>query len=105
MSKPWRVHDEVDEEVVHAFGVGELRKKGLGRALLAEYEMTYAGLRDGTIVWSPEPEVPRTMRIIRARLHRFKYVLIFVEKDDVYEIISFMHLHRQPQYWMSRLAR
>jgi hypothetical protein len=25
MSKPWRVHDEVDEEVVHAFGVGELQ--------------------------------------------------------------------------------
>jgi hypothetical protein len=103
MSKPWRVRDEVDDEVEHAFGYRELRKKGEGRALFADYEATYAALRAGQMEWSPEPDVPREMRIFRVRLRRFKYILIFVERDHEYEVICFMHLHREPRYWMSRV--
>jgi hypothetical protein len=103
MTKPWRICDDVDEEVAQAFAYRERRTEGAGRALLEEYEATYAALQAGQIAWSPEPEVPRDMGVFRVRLRRFKYAIVFVERDAAYEVICFMHLHRKPRYWMSRV--
>jgi hypothetical protein len=105
VSKPWRVRDEADEEIELALGKYELERKGLGRALYAEYMRAYAGLQDGTLIATLEPDVPRELRVYRARLRKFRYVIIFTELDDVYEVISFMHQHREPSYWLPRLVK
>ena len=41
----------------------------------------------------------------RARLRRFPYSLVFVERDSLTAIIAIAHDKRRPLYWLARVAR
>ena len=50
----------------------------------------------GAVFDDAEGEVRRYL------IHRFPYALLYGVEGDEIEIISVMHLHRQPGYWRGR---
>lgn len=47
---------------------------------------------------------PGTREVRRRRIHRFPYVIVFVESTTEYVVIAAMHLRRRPGYWLTRLG-
>lgn len=47
--------------------------------------------------------LPSEMGVRRKLLSRFPYAIIFIESSDRVRIISVMHGHRQPAYWLRRI--
>jgi plasmid stabilization system protein ParE len=43
-------------------------------------------------------------RVRRIQLRRFPYAIFYQIRDDDIFIVAIAHMHRQPRYWVDRIA-
>lgn len=85
-------------ELLEAAAYYEACRLGLGRAFLAEVEVTIEKLARSPLRWRKIGG-----RFRRCLLARFPYGVIYaVESEDIF-IAAFMHLKRKPGYWKKRI--
>lgn len=91
-------HPEAESEFLEAIEYYEEREPGLGEDFAVE---VYEAL-DRTVAY-PEawPLVDSDVR--RALVSRFPYGLLYSADGDVLFIVAVMHLHREPDYWKTRV--
>ncbi len=79
----------------------EIQQEGLGDRFKNNVE--YAILR---IVAFPEAFRPLSKRTRRCLVTKFPYGVIYQHRDDSKEIlvVAIAHLHRKPDYWVSRTS-
>ncbi len=65
--------------------------------------LTEIGTSLKQIVSSPQIYHPYTKGTRRRVLARFRYTVIFLEKDDVILMVAIAHAKRRPGYWSKRL--
>ncbi len=104
MRRVWRIREEAEQELAAAVEWYEREHAGLGAALVAEYLATLRWLEEAPSRATPEPRVPRSLKVYRGRLRRFPYAVVFVELPDAYEVQALVHLRRRPGYWLPRLV-
>jgi toxin ParE1/3/4 len=85
-------------EIDDAFHWYEAERAGLGVELRAALRETLNTISEHPSLY---PLVRRDAR--RALLKRFPYAVFFREYPEVIAIFAFMHTHRDPRHWQSRL--
>jgi plasmid stabilization system protein ParE len=91
-------HPDAQAEFISAAQFYERQTEGLGLEFIATIQNAYEGLPE-----SPASGAPFGRRLRRLLVPKFPYGLLYrVEPERIY-IIAVMHLHRQPNYWRSRL--
>ncbi|MFH1115580.1 MAG: type II toxin-antitoxin system RelE/ParE family toxin [Pseudomonadota bacterium] len=91
-------HPEAEAEFLAAIDYYEDRNPGLGLDFAGEVHSTIAGILSFPTAW---PILEDDMR--RSRLHRFPYGVIYSQHKDMIFILAVMHLHRDPDYWKTRV--
>lgn len=71
----------------------------LGQAFLLEVLTVLEQIRQFPNAWHPLS--PNTRR---CRLRRFPYGVVYGTGDDGIIVVALAHLHREPQYWRTRLG-
>lgn len=103
MTKAIRIDAEANDEIEHAIDHYDRERDGLGAELWAELKAAIRALGE------PGPEcgyvlgLPREFGVRRKLLARFPYAIVFVEGDTFVRVLSVMHGHRRPAYWLRRL--
>lgn len=72
----------------------------LGNAFLLEALAVIERIRQYPEGWHPLS--PNTRR---CRLRRFPYGIVYARLEDEIVILAVAHLHREPNYWRSRLSQ
>ena len=98
MSKPVLIEPEAEADILSAYDWYEQQREGLGIdfALCVEAAISVIGERPKSF-----PRVRRNAR--RALIHRFPYLLLFVERTDVIVVVGVFHTSRDPKIWNLRL--
>src|SRR4051812_40712422 len=98
MSKTVIIEPEAEADILHAYDWYELQRPGLGIdfALCVEAALASIGERPRSF-----PKVYRNAR--RVLIHRFPYILIFVERGDLVVVVAVLHGARDPATWKRRL--
>ncbi len=73
---------------------------GLEQRFLDEVDVAGKLIAEHPHAWHPLGEGIR-----RFRLSRFPYGLVYAVESDEVIILAIAHLHREPEYWRSRLQR
>ena len=71
----------------------------LGADFLAQLENSIARILSAPEAWTKQVAGTR-----RCLLHRFPYGVVYRIRLESIEIVSVMHLHRKPDYWIDRLT-
>ncbi|HWO26812.1 MAG TPA: hypothetical protein VNO30_49120 [Kofleriaceae bacterium] len=101
--KTIRIDAEAEEEIAHAIERYENEREGLGFEFWNELSAAMDGLT------APGPECGPVIGLLpelgvrRKLLSRFPYAIVFVEGDTFVRVISVMHGHRRPAYWLRRI--
>ena len=91
-------HPEAEEEFISAIMYYEDRQKRLGEEFARE---VYKAVKEIIIHPRMWPWFDENIR--RRILNRFPYSILYsVDRDEIC-ILAVMHLHRNPDYWKSRL--
>lgn len=91
-------HPEAESELSHAIDYYEERQENLGYDFSLEVYLTIRKILEYPSAW---PVIEGEIR--RCLINRFPFgVLYSMEEDEVF-ILAVMHLHRDPDYWKSRL--
>src|SRR5437016_5009794 len=85
-------------EFVAAIAYYNLQSEGLGYEFAAEVKRT---LR--RIIQYPEAWSALSARTSRCRTSRFPYGIIYQIREETILIVAFMHLHKHPDSWKSRV--
>jgi plasmid stabilization system protein ParE len=92
------IHPEADAEIKAASSNYEALQVGLGHAFLDEVADAFDQIQQHPLAWAI-----LTDHLRRRLLHRFPYGVVYqIEADQIF-VVAVMHLHRQPDYWRSRL--
>ena len=93
-------HRLAAREVREAWEWYEAAQTGLGGQLRTE-------IRDALLQISAFPAAwpEQTQRTRRIRLTRFPYGIVYQVRKDTVFVVAFMHLHRKPDYWISRINK
>ena len=97
--KPVAYHCEADVEVVTTAKYYRCQREDLGRRFL---QALYFVLEEIQQHPGRFPFYDRPMR--SRRIAGFPYRVVYEELDDCIQIISVMHLSREPEYLKSRLS-
>jgi plasmid stabilization system protein ParE len=89
-----------ETELDEAYHWYESQQKNLGFQFLTEID---ASLRK--IAAYPEAFLKITPDIRRCLVKRFPYGILYGIDSDKIIVVAIMHLHRKPDYWLSRLDR
>jgi hypothetical protein len=92
------IHPSASEELEEAKTFYDSKLEGLGNLFLDE---VIRGIE--IINHSPKTWKKFTNTCRRFLLKKFPYAIIYRLKNNTIQIIAFMHLHRKPYYWRSRL--
>ena len=95
--KPVRLRIEAELELLEATLWYESEREGLGFEFDAEVHATLDRVGTGPKQF---PILSRDIR--RAVVDRFPYGIFFVEFEDEISVIGIVHLHRDPEAWLSR---
>jgi plasmid stabilization system protein ParE len=87
------------QELDDAFAWYERQSAGLGYEFLDELDRV---VRRVSVY--PDSCAELTHGLRRALLSRFPYGLVYGRETDLIVIVAVAHLHREPRYWMDRLA-
>ncbi len=87
------------QELDDAFAWYERQSAGLGYEFLDELDRTVHRIKA-----YPDSCAELTPGLRRALLSRFPYGLIYGQETDTIVIVAVAHLHREPRYWIDRLA-
>ena len=98
--KPVEFHPEARVELIESARFYEAQRPGLGRRFAS-------AVRDAA---QRIQTYPSSCRIVeddfrQCRVLRFPYALVYRVRAGRVEIVAVMHLHREPGYRRSRLAR
>lgn len=76
------------------------REAGLGEDLVIEVDRTLA-----TLVEAPQrnPSWREGMPYRKAFVHRFPYVVFYIETTDDVLVLAIAHRKRKPGYWLQRV--
>lgn len=75
------------------------QKSGLGFQFSEEVKNTLK-----RIVQFPEAWPVLSRRARRCRTNKFPYGIIYQIREDMILVVAVMHLHREPDYWKSRIS-
>ena len=93
-------HYESERELESGFLWYEEQVAGLGYAFL---EGVYSAIR--RIKQYPRVGNDFGEEVRRVLIRRFPYCLWYAVEEEVVVIYAVAHLHREPQYWISRLNK
>jgi plasmid stabilization system protein ParE len=94
----YRFHPEAEAEFAEAIDFYEEKERGLGFDFAAEVHSAIERIVAFPSAW---PAVEGDVR--RSLIRRFPYGILYsVEQEGIY-ILAVMHLHRNPEYWKSRI--
>lgn len=91
-------HPEAEEEFEEAIDFYEYRRVGLGFEFASEVYATLGRILSFPKAW---PRIGGEVR--RSLLQRFPYGILYSEEGDTLYVVAVMHLHRDPDYWKSRI--
>jgi toxin ParE1/3/4 len=91
-------HPEAAKELDAAAEFYEQRVSGLGIDLRKEVESAARQIQANSLRWMPYSK--RTRRFL---IHRFSYLIIFIELADKIIIVAVAHGSRRPGYWHGRI--
>lgn len=103
MTKTWRFHPEVAEEVEATARWYEKERLGLGVDFALTVNAVIATLKEMPSLGSPIRDTTANRQIRRVFLPRFPHAIVFVERDSEYFVLAVPHLRRDPDYWRARL--
>jgi len=103
MKKPVRIDPEAEEEIAHAIDRYDKEREGLGFEFWNELSTAIDALEDPGPECGPVIGLPRELSVRRKLLSRFPYAIVFVEGASAIRILSVMHGHRRPAYWLRRI--
>lgn len=91
-------HPAAEAEFLESVGYYESRVKGLGGALIEEFEGLARLISESPKAWqiTLEPEIRS------AHLRRFPLSIIYRETPDSFQVLAVAHDRRRPQYWIGR---
>lgn len=93
-----RFRPEAAAEYLGAIRFYEARRRGLGAALIADFEHAVALAVERPLAWR---QVHPT-GIRRLGLARFPYSVFYQPLAEGIEITAFAHHRQRPQYWLAR---
>ena len=96
--KTLRIRSEAHEEIHSAFECYFQRSPRAADAFLAEVDASLA-----QIVSHPPLHPRYTKNTRRCILEKFKYSVVFQEKDDIVLVIALAHAKRRFGYWQGRI--
>ena len=96
--KPIIVHSQAREELDEAMAHYETRQEGLGLDLQAEVEWTLEKIRENPQLGSPYKASDYRFWIV----HRFHYVVFYLELDESIWVAAIAHGSKRPDYWRRR---
>ncbi len=103
MKKAIRIDAEAEEEIAHAIERYEKEREGLGFEFWEELSTAIDSLEEPGPECGPVIGLPRELDVRRKLLSRFPYAVVFVERATFVRVISVMHGHRRPAYWLRRI--
>lgn len=103
MTKVVRIDAEAEEEIGQAIERYEHEREGLGAAFWSELSDALDRLETPGHECGPVLGLPPELGVRRKLLARFPYAIVFIEADTVVRVISVMHGHRRPAYWLRRV--
>ncbi len=103
MSKLLRIDGEAEEEIASAIDRYDREREGLGNAFWSELSDALDTLAVPGPECGPVIGLPPELGVRRKLLSRFPYSIVFVEGERAVRVISVMHGHRRPSYWLRRL--
>lgn len=92
-------HPEAEGEFAHAVAFYEAHYEGLGLDFAAEVSDAINRALIMPLAWMQVEEGVR-----RVLVHRFPFAVMYSEHNDGMFILAVMHLRREPNYWMHRIA-
>jgi toxin ParE1/3/4 len=92
-------HPKADREVMEAAVFYETQRIGLGSEFIAEIDAGLLQIQKNPLIW-------RRVRghLRRYLLRRFPYGIIYHASAETLFILVVMHLRREPDYWLGRIA-
>ncbi|MCX6152350.1 MAG: type II toxin-antitoxin system RelE/ParE family toxin [Ignavibacteriales bacterium] len=95
---PVLIHPAAFEELKEAIHFYDSKVEGLGKLFLDEIERGIEIIQNAPKTWRKYSKNYR-----RFLLTKYPFAIIYRLKNNSIQIIAFMHLHRKPNYWKSRL--
>ncbi|HZX18843.1 MAG TPA: type II toxin-antitoxin system RelE/ParE family toxin [Pseudomonas sp.] len=92
-------HPAAEAEFLESVGYYESKVRGLGGALITEFEALATLIGESPKAWRVELEPD----IRRVPLHRFPLSILYRERPDGFQVLAVAHHRRRPQYWLGRL--
>ncbi len=96
--RPYWFHPDALEEADEAAAFHKQRRPGLERRFLDALNDAITRIRRNPFLYRRVEGETR-----KCRLMRFTYGVLYRVDDDGVEIVSVMHLRREPGYWKSRV--
>lgn len=96
--KPLVFHSAATAELEAAVEFYGSRRRGLGRAFLAEVQRTTARIRRFSDIGAPYKETGLRHCVLR----RFPYIVCYLELPEAIWIAAVAHGNRKPDYWRGR---
>lgn len=96
--KPVIIEDQASAEIEEAFHWYETERAELGVELRRDLRETLDTISDHPRLY---PTIGRGAR--RALLKRFPYAAFYREYPELISVFAFLHTHRDPRRWQSRL--
>lgn len=90
--------DPARRELIEAIAYYNNESEGLGYRFAAAVRRTISRITQHPHAWTPLSERTR-----RCRTNGFPYGIIYQIREDTILVVAVMHLHRDPEYWKSRL--
>jgi toxin ParE1/3/4 len=103
VTKPVRLDEVAEQEVLDAKRWYENERAGLSDELLADLAATLESVERHPNA-SPRVEGVGEACVRSARLRRFPYRVVYMELPDRWRVVAFAHVRRHPDYWKGRLA-
>jgi toxin ParE1/3/4 len=103
MKEPLRLAPEASKELREAAGWYEDQREGLGEAFIAAVEEALRRAAGRGPDCRPAIGVPLELGIKRVLVHRFPYLIVFIELPRSTRVLAVCHVRRRPGYWRKRL--
>lgn len=103
MSKPLRLAALARVEIADAAAWYDRERPGLGEAFVMAVDEAFVRVGGLGPECRPAIGVSADLGVKRVLVHRFPYLVIFVELPRVIRILAVSHVRRRPGYWLRRL--
>jgi plasmid stabilization system protein ParE len=102
MSKPLRIDEEADAELLAAASWYELQRQGLGADFLAAVDDAVDLIVEQPGIGSSPPATDHSLGVRRVLVRTFPFAVVYVELSHETRILAFAHGSRRPGYWLHR---